>query len=115
MNPCWIGSGSDKEHWRNNVLNFTQGQLNLKELRGRAITRDIDWGIDIPIEGYESKCIYVWYDAVQGIPERGDRVGRIERRHVAGLVGQGSFSGCPPLLLSSARTTFPFTRRSGRA
>ena len=60
----WIGS--DKEHWRNNVLNFTQGQLNLKELRGRAITRDIDWGIDIPIEGYESKCIYVWYDAVQG-------------------------------------------------
>ena len=60
----WIGS--DKEHWRNNVLNFTQGQLNLKELRGRAITRDIDWGIDIPLEGYESKCIYVWYDAVQG-------------------------------------------------
>ena len=60
----WVGS--DKEHWRNNVLNFTQGQLNLKELRGRAITRDIDWGIDIPIEGYESKCIYVWYDAVQG-------------------------------------------------
>ena len=60
----WIGSG--KEHWRNNVLNFTQGQLNLKELRGRAITRDIDWGIAIPIEGYERKCIYVWYDAVQG-------------------------------------------------
>ena len=60
----WIGSG--KEHWRNNVLNFTQGQLNLKELRGRAITRDIDWGIAIPIEGYESKRIYVWYDAVQG-------------------------------------------------
>ena len=60
----WIGSG--KEHWRNNVLNFTQGQLNLKELRGRAITRDIDWGIAIPVEGYESKCIYVWYDAVQG-------------------------------------------------
>ena len=61
---AWIGSG--KEHWRNNVLNFTQGQLNLKELRGRAITRDIDWGIAIPVEGYESKCIYVWYDAVQG-------------------------------------------------
>ena len=60
----WVGSG--KEHWRNNVLNFTQGQLNLKELRGRAITRDIDWGIDIPLEGYEDKRIYVWYDAVQG-------------------------------------------------
>ena len=61
---AWVGSG--KEHWRNNVLNFTQGQLNLKELRGRAITRDIDWGIDIPLEGYEDKRIYVWYDAVQG-------------------------------------------------
>ena len=60
----WIGSG--KEHWRNNVLNFTQGQLNLKELRGRAITRDIEWGIAIPQEGYEDKRIYVWYDAVQG-------------------------------------------------
>ncbi len=60
----WIGS--EKEHWRNNVLNFTKGQLNLKELRGRAITRDIDWGVDIPVEGYENKCIYVWYDAVQG-------------------------------------------------
>ena len=60
----WVGSG--KEHWRNNVLNFTQGQLNLKELRGRAITRDIDWGIVIPLEGYEDKRIYVWYDAVQG-------------------------------------------------
>ena len=61
---AWIGSG--KEHWRNNVLNFTKGQLNLKELRGRAITRDIDWGIAIPIEGYDDKRIYVWYDAVQG-------------------------------------------------
>jgi methionyl-tRNA synthetase len=60
----WFGSG--KEHWRNNVLNFTRGQLNLKELRGRAITRDIDWGVAIPVEGYENKRIYVWYDAVQG-------------------------------------------------
>ena len=60
----WVGSG--KEHWRNNVLNFTKGQLNLQELRGRAITRDIDWGIAIPQEGYEDKRIYVWYDAVQG-------------------------------------------------
>ena len=38
----------------------------MKELRGRAITRDIDWGIAIPQEGYKSKRIYVWYDAVQG-------------------------------------------------
>jgi methionyl-tRNA synthetase len=60
----WIEQG--KEHWRPHVLNFTKGQLALKELRGRPITRDIEWGIEIPLEGYEGKRIYVWYDAVQG-------------------------------------------------
>ena len=38
----WMEQG--KEHWRPNVLNFTRGQLELRELRGRAITRDIDLG-----------------------------------------------------------------------
>jgi methionyl-tRNA synthetase len=60
----WIGRG--KEHWRPNVLNFTRGQLELRELRGRAITRDLDWGITIPIGEYPDKRIYVWYDAVIG-------------------------------------------------
>jgi methionyl-tRNA synthetase len=61
---AWIKE--DKEHWRPNVLNFTRGQLELRELRGRAITRDIDWGVQIPLEGYPEKRIYVWYDAVIG-------------------------------------------------
>ena len=61
---AWIND--DKEHWRPNVLNFTRGQLERRELRGRPITRDIDWGITIPVEGYEDKRIYVWYDAVIG-------------------------------------------------
>ena len=60
----WIQEG--KEHWRPNVINFTRGQLQLKELRGRAITRDIDWGVTIPVGGYDEKRIYVWYDAVIG-------------------------------------------------
>ena len=60
----WIRHG--KEHWRPNVLNFTRGQLELRELRGRPITRDIDWGIEIPLPGYPDKRIYVWYDAVIG-------------------------------------------------
>ena len=60
----WIGQ--DKDHWRPNVLNFTRGQLELRELRGRPITRDINWGVTIPVEGYENKRIYVWYDAVIG-------------------------------------------------
>ena len=61
---AWISQG--KEHWRPNVLNFTRGQLELRELHGRAITRDIDWGITIPLDGYADKRIYVWYEAVIG-------------------------------------------------
>ncbi|MBK8046934.1 MAG: methionine--tRNA ligase [Anaerolineales bacterium] len=60
----WIKEG--KEHWRPNVINFTRGQLELRELHGRAITRDLDWGITIPIGNYPEKRIYVWYDAVIG-------------------------------------------------
>jgi len=56
----------DKGHWRSNVINFTRGQLELRELRGRAITRDLDWGIPIPVGDYPTKRIYVWYDAVIG-------------------------------------------------
>lgn len=56
---------ADKGYWRPSVRNFT---LNLLQegLRGRAITRDIDWGIPVPVPGYEDKRIYVWFDAVIG-------------------------------------------------
>ncbi len=60
----WIASG--KEHWRPQVINFTRAQLELRELRGRAITRDLDWGVTIPLGDYPDKRIYVWYDAVIG-------------------------------------------------
>ncbi|MEP6893942.1 MAG: class I tRNA ligase family protein, partial [Gaiellaceae bacterium] len=60
----WIGA---KDHWRPNVRRFS---LNfVKELKTRPITRDLDWGVPIPVEGYESrddKRIYVWFDAVIG-------------------------------------------------
>lgn len=56
-----------REDWRPNVLQFS---LNLLEdMRPRAMTRDIDWGIPIPVEGWEdnpSKKLYVWFDAVIG-------------------------------------------------
>lgn len=60
----WVSH--DKEHWRPNVLNFTRGLLERRDLRGRAITRDLDWGITIPIGDYPDKRIYVWYEAVIG-------------------------------------------------
>lgn len=52
-------------HWRQNVLNFTLGMLE-NGLKDRAITRDIDWGVSVPQPGFESKRIYVWFEAVIG-------------------------------------------------
>ncbi|GCE20474.1 methionine--tRNA ligase [Dictyobacter kobayashii] len=54
-----------KEHWRPNTLAFAMNWLK-EGLRARAITRDLDWGVPIPLEGYEDKRIYVWFDAVIG-------------------------------------------------
>jgi methionyl-tRNA synthetase len=60
----WIGG---KEEWRPNVRRFS---LNfVQELKPRPITRDLDWGVRIPVPGYEErddKRIYVWFDAVIG-------------------------------------------------
>jgi len=59
----WLNS---REGWRKHVLNFSLGWIE-EGLHDRAITRDIDWGVDIPIEGLgEGKKIYVWFDAVIG-------------------------------------------------
>lgn len=62
---AWLNDGH-KGHWRQAVFNYARQQAESGELRGRAITRDIDWGISIPVAGFEDKVIYVWYDAVQG-------------------------------------------------
>ncbi len=58
----WV---SRQSHWRKHVLNFTLGLLN-EGMRDRAITRDIEWGISVPVAGFESKRIYVWFEAVIG-------------------------------------------------
>lgn len=57
----------DKSDWRPHVVNFARGWLEDEGLLDRAITRDIDWGIDIPVDDLgPGKKIYVWYDAVIG-------------------------------------------------
>ncbi len=56
-----------REDWRPNVLKFSLNLLG--DLRPRAMTRDIDWGIPIPVAGWQdnpSKKLYVWFDAVVG-------------------------------------------------
>src|SRR5512132_1009260 len=60
----WLGSRVD---WRPNVLKFSQNLL--KDLRPRAITRDLDWGVPVPLDGWRDqpmKRLYVWFDAVIG-------------------------------------------------
>jgi methionyl-tRNA synthetase len=52
-------------HWRQNVLNFTLRYLT-EGLKDRAITRDIEWGVTVPVPGFEHKRIYVWFEAVIG-------------------------------------------------
>ncbi|CAI8044076.1 Methionine--tRNA ligase [Geodia barretti] len=54
-----------QDHWRPNVRNFTIGYLE-GGLHDRAITRDIEWGVPIPLDGYEDKRLYVWFEAVIG-------------------------------------------------
>jgi methionyl-tRNA synthetase len=58
----WLKSHSD---WKDNVLNYCRGWLD-EGLRERAITRDLDWGIPVPIEGAEGKVLYVWFEALLG-------------------------------------------------
>ncbi|WP_062530668.1 methionine--tRNA ligase [Demequina rhizosphaerae] len=60
----WLGS---RQGWRPNVMNFSKNLL--VDVRPRAMTRDIDWGIPVPLEGWEdnpAKRLYVWFDAVIG-------------------------------------------------
>ena len=52
-------------HWRKNAIAFSRRYIN-EGLRDRAVTRDLDWGIDVPKEGYENKKVYVWFEAVLG-------------------------------------------------
>jgi methionyl-tRNA synthetase len=58
----WTGRQS---HWKPNVLGLTQRYLK-EGLRDRAITRDIGWGIPVPVAGFEDKRLYVWFEAVIG-------------------------------------------------
>lgn len=58
----WLQS---KKDWRQNVKNQSLSFIN-EGLKDRAITRDLSWGVDIPVDGWEEKKIYVWFEAVLG-------------------------------------------------
>ncbi|MDD4820106.1 MAG: methionine--tRNA ligase, partial [Flavobacteriales bacterium] len=60
----WILEGH-KGDWKPNVLGQVKSWLD-DGLRPRAVTRDLDWGIPVPVEGAEGKVLYVWFDAPIG-------------------------------------------------
>ena len=57
---------SRQSFWRPNVVRRSLGWIKAEGLRGRPITRDLDWGIPVPVEGWEEKRLYVWFEAVIG-------------------------------------------------
>jgi methionyl-tRNA synthetase len=63
----WLDEREASGTWRPNVIRFSQNIL--EDIRPRAMTRDIDWGIPVPLEGWRdnpTKRLYVWFDAVIG-------------------------------------------------
>ena len=64
---AWLDEREATGLWRPNVIRFSQNILD--DIRPRAMTRDIDWGIPVPLEGWRdnpTKRLYVWFDAVIG-------------------------------------------------
>ncbi len=60
----WVLEGHKKD-WKPNVYGQVKSWLD-DELKPRAVTRDLDWGIPVPVEGAEGKVLYVWFDAPIG-------------------------------------------------
>ncbi len=59
---AWLDT---KTHWKENVKNFCEGWFKTG-LEDRAVTRDLRWGVPVPLPGYENKVLYVWFDAPIG-------------------------------------------------
>ncbi|WP_440960182.1 methionine--tRNA ligase [Paenibacillus nitricinens] len=55
----------EAQFWRENAIKLTKRYLQ-EELQDRAVTRDLSWGVDVPVAGFEDKKIYVWIEAVSG-------------------------------------------------
>jgi len=55
-----------EDYWRPNVLRQSLGTIQSVGLKPTSITRDLEWGIPVPLEGWEGKCLYVWFEAVIG-------------------------------------------------
>ncbi|MFP4524532.1 MAG: methionine--tRNA ligase [Candidatus Woesearchaeota archaeon] len=62
---AWIRETAEKNGWSQNALNITRGWLK-EGLQKRCITRNLEWGVPVPLEGWEDRVFYVWFDAPIG-------------------------------------------------
>jgi methionyl-tRNA synthetase len=56
---------SHSDHWRPTVINFARSYIR-EGLKGRPVTRDIEWGVRVPLPDWQEKALYVWFEAVMG-------------------------------------------------
>ena len=61
----YINEANEKYNWKDNVLNYCKGWFK-DGLKDRAVTRDLDWGVKVPLENANAKVLYVWFEAVLG-------------------------------------------------
>lgn len=61
----YIAERDERDGWRETVKRYCQSWFK-SGLQERAVTRDLSWGVRVPVQGYEEKVIYVWFDAVLG-------------------------------------------------
>ena len=61
----YIDEMNEKYKWKDNVIQYCKGWFK-DGLKDRAVTRDLDWGVKVPLDSAEGKVIYVWFEAVLG-------------------------------------------------
>lgn len=61
----WLEEYINSRKWKENVRSYVDSWLK-EGLEDRAVTRDLHWGIPVPLQGYENKVLYVWFEAVLG-------------------------------------------------
>ena len=78
-------------YWRRNAVAFTRRYID-EGLRDRAITRDLDWGIEVPRPGYEDKRIYIWAENVLGYLSATEELCRRKGLELADVYGRDADS-----------------------
>ncbi len=77
------------KNWRKNAVSFTNRYID-EGLRDRALTRDLEWGIPVPKEGYENKTIYIWAENVLGYLSAAKRVADERGENFEELFGENA-------------------------